>query len=352
MALPDILHRGATKNLRGKPGVGPYIIEFTDRFAAHGWGDMPEEVQGKATGAAFLAWFFFEHLGSPQAWQDAALFGDLKDNANRLRFAQTGLPHHMIGLAGGDLRPLSLDREILSPSKHLLVQPLAYPLDGEDGNATAVGPDRVLPVTVQFEFTGDDAIRPGVTLHGMCDKNRRTLSPEEAAVKCGLAAGDIGELLAITGLIAMRLRKTLDDIKVKLTAGRLHFAVIQDADGRRDFMLVDALGPESLKMEAAGARLSPDVLDDGYRGSNWLAAVHRARELAVERGEGDWKRICQDELKAHPPLLSPMVKEKAAMIYLGLAKALCRQHFGKPVFANAWDLPRLTAALAPRALAA
>lgn len=349
MALPDILYRGSAKNLRGKPGVSPYILEFSDRYSVYEWGEMPDEIQGKATALAFLAWFFFDHLGNPASWQDASLFPGLADDPQLRQLAQQGLPHHMIGLAGGDLRPLTLDREILSPSKHLLVRALSYPMI-EDDNVTAVGPDRVLPLALRFEIAGKGA-RPGVTLHA-CGASCTVLSTEEAAVKCGLPVSEMTQLCRLAELTAMRLAATFDGIGIRLTAGKLQFAVTGGEGGRREFMLVDSLGPDDLALEAGGVRLSQDVLEHSYRGSVWHTSVERAKQMAAEREERDWKRICLEELKAHPPLLSPIVKEKAAMVYKSLAKALCERHHGKPVFANAWDVSRVIESLSARKAAA
>lgn len=341
MALPDILYRGERKNLRGKAGASPYIIDFSDRYSVFGWGEMPDELQGKAVGAAFLAWFFFDHLGKPQSWQDPAVFAGISAGGRLQRLAQEGLAHHMIGLAGGDLRPLSLDREILSPSKFLLVRPLSYPGDAVRDDLPA---DRVLPFAVQFTFDGD---KLAVAYTG--SEEGGVISASAAMSKGKLSAVELEELDLLSRLVALRLRATCKDIGAELVEGQLRFAVLGAAGAApRDFMLVDSLGPDELRMYIGATELSQDVLCQAYRGTNWLAAVDKAKAIAAERGEGDWKRICQEELKAQPPLLSPIVKEKAVMVYKSLAREFCLRHYGKPVFPGAWELPRMVASLAPR----
>lgn len=341
MALPDILYRGETKNLRGKPGEGPYIIEFSDRYSVFGWGEMPDALQGKAEGLAFLAWFFFDHLGKPESWQDNAIFTGINGGARLQRLAAEGLSHHMIGLAGGDLRPLSLDREILSPSKQLLVKPLSYPDDAVRDDQAA---DRVLPFTANFTFDGD---KLAVAYADLEDGD--ILSHASAIAKGKLSAAELDELELLAKLVALRLRATCKQVGADLAEGRLHFAVMGAAGAApRDFMLVDSLGPDELRMYIGATELSQDVLRQAYYGSNWIAAVSKAKAMAEERGERDWKRICQEELKAHPPLLSPIVKEKATMVYKSLAREFCQRHYGKPVFSGAWEMARMVASIAPR----
>lgn len=344
MALPDILCRTPTRNVRGKPGQSPYILEFSDRYSVYEWGEMPEDIQGKATGLAFLAWFFFDHLGRAESWQDASLFPATVDQAELARLRANGMPHHMIDLAGGDLRPLLLDREVLSPSKLLLVKPLAYP-NAEDPKAT-VGEARVLPVQIRFEFTRGHAM-PGVTILAECETSCIVKTVEEAANKCRLSPAEMTRMAKLGELVALRLRATLSDIGIDLTSGKLTFAVTGSATSL-EFMLADSLGPDTLTLECDGVRISQDVLCQGYRGTNWLLAVEKAKSMAAERGERDWKRICTEELKSHPPLLSPIVKEKAAMVYQGLARALCERYHGKSIFKQAWDIPRLAKNLKPR----
>lgn len=341
MALPDILYRGKTKNLRGKAGTGPYIIEFSDRYDVVGWGEMPDELQGKAAGLAFLAWFFFDHLGKPESWQDNAIFAGVNGGATLQRLQRDGLAHHMLGLAGGDLRPLTLEREILSPSKLLLVKPLAYPQDSVRDDQPV---ERVLPFALQFTFTGD---KPAVAF--VSDEDGSAISPATATSKGKLSAAELEELELLAKLVALRLRATCQQVGAELAQGTLHFAVTGTAGANpRGFMLVDSLGPDELRMYIGQTELSQDVLRQAYRGTNWMLAVEKAKAMAAERGDRDWKRICQEELKAQPPLLSPIVKEKAAMVYKSLAREFCQRHYGKPVFSAAWELPRMVASLAPR----
>lgn len=340
MALPDIIFRATHKNVRGKAGTAPYIFEFSDRFSVFDWGDMPDDLHGKAVATTFINWFFFDLLGRPESWQDAAPFGALAGHPLREKLALNGLAHHMIGLAGGDLKPLSLDREILSPSKHMLTRAI-NPFGME---SKVAGDAEMLPFDVRFLFV-DDAPQPSIQYLSCSDKSRLTA---DAAAKLGkLSTDDMATLETLAALTALRLRSVLKGVGVRLAAGKLSFAYGETPMGRQ-FILADSIGPDELDLQIDGLRLSQDFLCNSYRATSWLSAVEKAKALAAEREEADWKRICTEELKAHPPLLSPITKEKAVMIYKGLARALCEKNHGKTIFADAWDMPRLTAALMPR----
>jgi hypothetical protein len=309
---------------------------------------MAEVLHGKATGAAFLAWFFFDHLGKAETWQDRSLSAAFPDSAVLRRLAQEGLRHHMIGLAGGDLRPLSLAREILVPSKMLLVNPLVYADDNVRDEQAA---DRVLPFAVRFSFGSASTGKPTIAyvdLPYMDDEEKPgVLSAAAALAKGRLSTSELAELEETAQLVALRLRATCQQSGVDLAAGSLRFAVTGAAGAMpRQLMLVDALGPDTLHMYIGATPLSLDVLNDSYRNSHWLMAIEKAKALAAEREERDWKRICIEEFKGHPPLLSPILKEKAVMIYQSLAREFSQRHYGQAVFPKAWDLPRLSQSLA------
>ena len=340
MALPDIIFRATHKNVRGKPGIVPYIFEFSDRYSVFDWGDMPDDLHGKAISTAFINWFFFDHVSRPESWQDAAVFGALANHPLREKLALSGMAHHMLGLAGGDLKPLSLDREILSPSKHMLTRAI-NPFGMESKIA---GDADMLPFDIRFVFV-DDAPQPGIQFFSCADKSR--LTPEAAGKLGSLGVDDMATLETLAMLTALRLRATLNGVGVRLVGGKLSFALGETPFGRQ-FILADTLGPDELQLMHGPIRLSQDILCNSYRGTSWLSAVEKAKALATEREEGDWKRICLEELKAQPPLLSPITKEKAVMIYKSLARALCEKNHGKTIFADAWDMQKMVTALEPR----
>lgn len=386
MALPDILYRGSVKNVRGTKGVTPYIFEFSDRYSVYDWGEMPDQLSGKGEALAFMAWFFFDHMGGAKGWQDFKAPAQFADSATLARLKQKGLPHHMIGLAGGDLKPLSLDREIMSPSKFLLVRPVNViepASETKDGKLTwdySAYRDRpvqtLVPLEVIFRFgvpdgssllkrTGDAAYckaigldkapvagdkfdLPVIELSTKLETKDRYLSYADAKEIAGLSDAELSKLIETAALVALRLKACFDDIGIELWDGKVEFGFAEGDEAARDFMLVDSIGPDELRLLKDGVHLSKEVLRTSYRGTNWLAAVEKAKTLADERGEKDWKKICIEELKCTPSLLSPVVKEKAGMIYKGISKALCEKYHGKAVFANAWDIAAVAASLDPK----
>lgn len=387
MTLPNILYQGSVKNVRGVKDKAPYVFEFSDRYSVFDWGEMPDHLDGKGEALAFLGWFFFDFLGNPKNWKNWEAPAKLQKNALLTKLAKDGVPHHCIGLISHDLKPLTLDREILSPSRCLAVNPVRVLHPGSsqkdkklvwDYSAYEDKPGNALvPLEVIFRFgvpegssllkrTGDANYRkaiglsaapkegdtfelPVIEMSTKLETSDRYLSYEDAQQIAGLSDAEFDRLKTLAALIALRLKDCFKGIGVELWDGKLEFAFTEkDKKGGRDFMLVDSIGPDELRLICGGMHLSKEVLRAFYRPTAWYGSLEKAKDLATYRGEKDWKRICSEELKSVPPVLSPAVKRKVEMIYKGLCRALSHTYLGKAVFPDAWELPEVVKSFAPK----
>jgi phosphoribosylaminoimidazole-succinocarboxamide synthase len=55
--------------------------------------------------------------------------------------------------------------------------------------------------------------------------------------------------------------------------------------------LVDAIGPDELRILKDGVQLSKEFLRTFYRGTDWYGQVNQAKKQAKEQGVADWKRL-------------------------------------------------------------
>lgn len=387
MDKAGFIYRGSVKDIRGEVGKSPYIFEFSDRYSVFDWGEMPDHLNGKGEALAFMSWFLFDYLGRPQTWQGWKAPAGFSRQGLLKDLSEGGLPHHMIGLVSHDLKPLSFEREILSPSRNLAVRPVAVlrPESRQkdkklvwDYSAYQGRPRNALvPLEVIFRFgvpegssllkrTGDAAYcrdiglsappSPGdrfeipvIEFSTKLENKDRYLTYAEAASIAGLHPAELGNLKDLAALVALRLKDCFAGIDVELWDGKVEFAFGEgEKNGVRDFVLVDSIGPDELRLTVAGVPLSKENLRSFYRPTAWCANVEKAKVLGDERGEKDWRKICTDELGSRPPLLSPAVKEKAEMIYKGLARSLAQAYCGQPIFKDAWELREVARAFSAR----
>ncbi len=375
--LPEIIYEGSVKNVRGVKGKAPYIFEFSDRYSIFDWGQMPELLNDKGAALAFMGWFFFDYLGKPETWSNWQAPEAFKNDPALAALKTQGLKHHAIGLVDHDAKAIPLQREFLSPTRCLAVQPVkviepaSSSVGGKltwDYSAYANAPENALvPLEVIFRFgvpegssllqrtgnpdyckslglkaapkTGDTFEVPVVEFSTKLETSDRYMDYAESQMTGGLSDAEFAALNSIARLVSLRLKDCFAEIGIELWDGKLEFAFgAKKPDGSRDFMLVDSIGPDELRLIKNGQHLSKEALRGFYRPTAWYKALETAKSLAKERGEKDWKSICTDELKSVPPLLAPAVKERVEMVYKGLATALSEKFCGGRVFADAWSL--------------
>lgn len=387
MSLPAVIYEGSVKNVRGEEGKSPYVFEFSDRYSIFDWGQMPDLLNGKGAALAFMGWFFFDYLGKPATWIDWQAPAPLENDARLNALRKSGLKHHAIGLVDHGMQKMPLQREFISPTRCLAVEPVAVfdpesaVVDGKlvwDYAAYKKAPENALvPLEVIFRFgvpegssllqrtgdaeycralglssppqAGDTFAVPVIEYSTKLETSDRYLGYAAARQIAGLTDAEFTALGALARLIALRLRDCFAEIGVELWDGKLEFAFgKKGGGGQRDFMLVDSIGPDELRLIRNGQHLSKEALRGFYRPSAWYKGLETAKALAKERGEKDWKKICAGELQLAPPLLAPAVKQRVEMIYKGIASALSQKFHGKPVFPDAWSLDEVAKAPPPR----
>ncbi|MBI1216676.1 MAG: hypothetical protein GC185_12770 [Alphaproteobacteria bacterium] len=387
MALPEIIYEGSVKNVRGVRGQSPYVFEFSDRYSIFDWGQMPDQLSDKGASLAFMGWFFFDYLGKPETWAEWQAPAELAEEGQLRNLKERGLRHHAIGLVDHGGTEMPLEREILSPTRCLAVEPVEViePTPGQqngklvwDYAAYNEKPENALvPLEVIFRFgvpegssllsrtgnaeycksiglsappkPGDVFETPVIEYSTKLETSDRYVTVQEAQAIAGLSADEFRSLTVLAKLIALRLKECFAGIGTELWDGKLEFAFgLKNRNGLRDFMLVDTIGPDELRLIKNGQHLSKEALRGFYRPTAWYKALETGKALAKERGEKDWKRICVDELKAVPPILAPGVKQRVEMVYKGIAKALSEKYLDRAIFADAWALDEIAAGFAEK----
>lgn len=155
----------------------------------------------------------------------------------------------------------------------------------------------------------------------------RSVTPTEALAISGLNAAQMEDMLLRTAWIAAFLKWEFSRIGVELADGKLEWAL--DEDG--ELLLVDAIGPDELRLLRGGVQLSKEFLRTHYRDSPWYKALQQAKQEAKKAGRVDWKK----GMSISPDLLPKEIKELAEQVYLSLAEALTGKKLG------AWSLDQV-----------
>lgn len=355
--LPPILFQGSVKNVRGEHGQTPYIFEYSDRFSVFDWGEMPDLLDNKGQSLCYLANLIFEQLANPSRWQQQQNQLHTNFPAVLEEFLRHGPIHHCLGAVDHQLQPTA------TPTSYLAVRPVAihhppFLYGNWDYSLYAKGPTNCLvPLEVIFRFgvpegsslvsrgsdpqysqeiglsgrpqIGDLFERPIIEFSTKLEAADRYLNYRQAQQLAGLSDYEFQLLREKTSLIAQMLRLIFAQAEIELWDGKLEFAFIpgtgQNGNSHtRDFMLVDAIGPDELRLIYQNTQLSKEGLRWFYRQGPWATNVQKAKFLAQGRGISDWKKICVEELKSSPPHLPLLLKNAIEEMYQALANQLAQ----------------------------
>ncbi len=379
MTLPGLIVEGSVKNIRGIKGVSPYIFEYSDRYSVFDWGAMPNQLEGKGQSLAFMAWMFFDLMGNPKRWNDWKLPTELEKRFEGvlMDLRENGMRNHCNHLVDDSSNPI----EGLGLSKNLSVQavdvfrPTSSVNDGKLTWDYSKYQEKLtnclVPLEIIFRFglpagsslfqrASDEAYMKDIGLTSMpkegerfnfpvvefstkLETTDRYISSAIAQKMSGLNDTEFKKLKDLVVVCALRLKDLFAEVGIELWDGKFEMGIPKDLDhqGNRNFMMVDSIGPDELRLTYKGQQLSKENLRHCYRGSDWYQGVEQSKKMASERGEKDWKKICREELKLTPPALENEVVGKFAMMYKSLANTLAEKYYQRSVFPDAWTMDEL-----------
>lgn len=320
--LPPLLYQGSVKNVRGLVSDDSLVFEYSDRYSVFDWGEMPDQIENKGAALNLMGFAFFQYLEK-----------------------QIGLKHHMLGLVGSgvtnccrvkNIKVVRPVKEVAGynykPYQDRLVNVLVpleviFRLGLARGNSLSKRFNANPELVKQFGLTsvpeeGGMLEKPLIDFSTKLENGDRYLSYSEAQAIAGMSDGELQKLIAQATAIAIVLQDFHQKMGLELWDGKVEFAFIQGGDGLdRDFMLVDSIGIDELRLLNQGRSLSKEFLREVYRGTEWFNALTAAKEEAAHSGL-DFKEICTTKYKQWPIKLSLQNKQKAEDLYQGYCNSV------------------------------
>ena len=362
--LPPIIHRGSVKNIRRDENSEDLFFEYTDGYSVFDWGTMPNMLNGKGRSLAAMADIFFNLLGSAKSWKNFK-FADCIQPPLLKKLKTQGLKHHGLGLvkehpslykvkAVEILRPtpiqndgtLNWDYSLYEnwPSGVLVPLEVIFRFGLPSGSSffeRAKNKDYCQSLGLTREVReGDILERPIIEYSSKLETSDRYMSYDEASTISYLREKEFEQLHGLSIALAYKLKEIFENLGIFLWDGKFEFAFIEGERDFRDFMLVDSIGPDELRLSYNGIPLSKQNLRNFYMNGAWHRAVVKAKQIARKRGLADWKSICIEELKEEPPPLESTILNGVEMMYKSLANELAKKSFLREIFSDAWSLEK------------
>jgi phosphoribosylaminoimidazole-succinocarboxamide synthase len=174
---------------------------------------------------------------------------------------------------------------------------------------------------------------PVLEMFTKLEPSDRPVGLVEALAISGVSGQQLQELLLKTAWVAGWLRAICARAGLELADGKLEWAVTETGE----MMLVDAIGPDEMRLLSKGVQVSKEFLRAFYRPTTWYGAVSEAKSRAAREGSAEWKRFVSEP----PPALPANYREAAQHLYPALANALA----GRKFFPQAWAMEQLVGRL-------
>lgn len=287
--MKNLVYEGSVKKIWALVAdESSLLFEFTDHYSIFDWGHMPDQLKNKGKSLTLIAQAFFEYLQGK------------------------GVKTHYIGLEEDKIKVQKVD-----------IQKPVYRNGTYDYSAFKDKPSNTLvPLEVVFRFgvpegssllkrrpnefqLGEVFSSPLIEFSTKLESSDRYLSHQEASRIAGLDELEFNNLIRLSELLAIELKKVFDSINIELWDGKFEFAW----DEKRGFILVDSIGPDELRLIYQNKHLSKESLRQFYVNSLWLDEVEEKKVL----GE-NWR----DKVCLGPEPLSSDFKERIENMYMKL----------------------------------
>lgn len=322
--LPPLLYQGSVKNVRGLAQDSSLIFEYSDRYSVFDWGEMPDQISGKGAALNLMGYAFFRYLEK-----------------------QIGLKHHMLGLVGSGATNLCQVKnvKVVRPKKEgvtynyqpyqdrltnaLVPLEVIFRLGLAHGNSLSKRFKSQPGLVKQFGLTsvppeGELLEKPLIDFSTKLEAGDRYLTYSEAQTISGMNQVEFQKLIAKATEIALCLKDFHQKMGLELWDGKVEFAFVLGDSQDRDFMLVDSIGIDELRLISEGKSLSKEFLREIYKNSTWYQALNEAKEEAL-LSQGDFKEICKNKYQQYPPNLSKEDKQKAEDLYQSYCNSVYAQ---------------------------
>lgn len=343
--LPPLLYKGSVKNVRGKVSDDFLIFEYSDRYSIFDWGEMPDQIADKGKALNLMGAAFFKLVGDKKTWSelfkspalkhfDQQYLSTLQTSSVYQNFCQKGLTHHFKAVVNDECSEVK-NIKVVRPEKKanvynyekyqdrlvntLVPLEVIFRLGLAPGNSLSKRFKAQPHLMTQF---GLDSIpaegtllnRPCVDFSTKLENGDRYLTYAEAQRISGMSSDEFLKLRATTELISLCLYAFHAEMDLELWDGKVEFAFVQGEDLSRDFMLVDSIGIDELRLISESRSLSKEFLREVYKNTPWHIALSEAKKEAITV-QKDFREICKNKYNQSPEPLSAENKEKAQSLY-------------------------------------
>lgn len=295
-----MMYEGSVKNIYTSDVPANLVFEFTDDYSVFDWGKMPDTIPQKGAGLAKLMSVLFEKLEAQGIKTHYRGF----DGQNNVLVQKIGV-----------YRPERITekgRNYYTYPK-VMEKPYLIPLEVVFRFEVCAGSSFIKRHAEKNYQVGHKFEKPYVEMFTKLEDKDRPLSNEEALKISGLTSAQFAEVVQKTIQVAETLKAWFSEKGIRLMDGKLEWGLCEDGA----VILVDAIGPDEMRLEKNNIQLSKEVLREFYRSTSWYDELEKAKEEGEAKGVANWKTLVKP-----PPPLPPQLKSLVSEMYQALVNEI------------------------------
>ncbi|WP_413290956.1 phosphoribosylaminoimidazolesuccinocarboxamide synthase [Bdellovibrio sp. HCB337] len=295
-----LMYEGSVKRIYSSPEPANLVFEFTDDYSVFDWGKMPDTIPHKGAGLAKLMAVLFERL------EDQGVKTHFKgfDGDRSVLVEQIGVYRPERITEGG--------RNYYTYPKNM-VKPFLIPLEVVFRFEVCAGSSFIKRHPEANYQVGHKFVKPYIEMFTKLEDKDRPLTNDEALKISGLTAGQFEQVIMKTAQVAELLKNWFAEKDIRLMDGKLEWGLSFDDE----IILVDAIGPDEMRLEKNNVQLSKEVLRDFYRETPWYDQLEKAKAEGESKGFANWKSLVKP-----PPPLPTELKKLVSQMYSALVSEL------------------------------
>ncbi len=287
-------------------------FEYSDRYSIYDWGEMPNLIENKGFALLLMAEYFFNKLEKENIKTHF-----IKRENNRLYVREFEIPNII-----NESSQYDYSHYQTRPKNTLIPLECIFRFGVPKGSSLLkrINSDqyrKTLGLT-QIPKEGDIFDDPIIEFSTKLESTDRYITYQEAKEISGMNDNEFSSFKKTVFHSAVILKKLMTQASLTLWDGKFEYAF----DEKRNFVMIDSIGPDELRITLEGTQLSKENLRAFYHNSKWQKDVEKAKDLSHIRGVNNWKEICINELNSIPYSLGRIQLENASSLYTTLTNHL------------------------------
>lgn len=364
-----LIYKGSVKDIfEIQNNSNELIFAFSNRYSIFDWGEMPDAIPDKGQTLALFSHFSFEFLKSV-------------------------MPNHSLGLVDSLANPIThlmptpflkvKKVKVKKPLKESTKEGILYKYDAYKNKSELC----LFPVEVIFRFgvpegsslvgrleklkkmdpqayqqklielglpqrpqSGDRFENPIIEFTTKLEPTDRFLRETDVCQMTSVNQFQLNHLKNLTQKCALKLKEFLEQHSIQLWDGKFEFSYLENQNGEIEFSLIDAIGPDELRLTFDQIPLSKEVLRKYYKNSLWAQQLSKVKEEALALQIENWQNYCIEKYKLQPEPLPPDLLLLISNMYKSLVNLMSQRAMKIKIFSDVEDIQLVSQKIKERIL--